>query len=161
MPEADLNAITILDRQTLEKRILFEGYIMTWQAFVAAVGSDVAIEAMIPHMKASGEAFVKNMDQIFHIEGDDFERIVKITQMWEDFLGIGHKEVLRAKSEVIRIGNPECPLRYCPKEGCIFGHVMMLNGIAEAINPDYHCRALQLVHDGDPLCEIMIYKDTG
>jgi hypothetical protein len=150
--------ITDTDRCVLEKRLLYEAFSVCMWALRDEVGSAMAAELTRSYLRNSGAAFVANMTDMFGIEGDEFERIADITSLAEELYDWKGPEVSKEQGRIVRIGNPNCPLKYGPSEICVMGHEIFITTICETINPEYHCKLLQLASKGDPYCSLVIEK---
>lgn len=148
------------DYENLQKRILIEGMLIEMSALIDKLGTDGALEAVRPYVKMSAQAFIINMNELLRKEGTDVDKIAEATELWQILSGnaTGVQEIDAGEDRIIRAGFLNCPAKSAPKEYCIFVHDMMLNGICEAINSEYHCRFTQRITEGDPICSYIIEK---
>jgi hypothetical protein len=156
--KVDTSKMSMRDRQTLEKRLLIEALDVTVQAFTDLVGSEEIVELMRPYLRNSGAAFTANMTEMFKIEGDDLERIAEISHLAEEFFNLDGQEIVRDSEKIVRMGNPECPHRYGPKEMCLLVHEVFLSAVCQGIDHEYQCKIVQMIPNGDPYCSVVIQK---
>jgi hypothetical protein len=157
--------MTLEERDMVSKSILFEGLYFLTNVLFEKLGSKDAFEALRPFVLMSGHAFSINMHERFQIEGTDIERIADVTQLWIMLTGNsylqthwGSQDVQIGHERIVRAGFINCSNIGAPKEFCKWSHELFLNGICEAINPEYECRFTQMITAGDPLCSYVIEK---
>lgn len=158
MKKITIDALSREERVAIEKSMLTEGTFALMAALVEYLGSQGTVNVLRPHARMSGHAFAINMLNMFGIEGSDIERIADVTELYDEFMGGsagGSIDIERSTDKIIRT-SPNCPYKAGLKESCIWGHEMTLNGICEAINPEYECRFLQMITKGDPMCSYII-----
>ena len=142
----------------IEREMAIEAYQVAIMALVDMGDSEGALNFLRPHMRMSGNAFAINMQRLFDIQGSDMEKIGRLCFLYEEFFHHGLEEVERTPEMLVRVGGTKCLWQGNPKEGCIGGHEMVLNGICEMINPDYQCRFTQMIPKGDLICSYAIER---
>jgi len=158
MHKVDINKISIEEWLAIEKEMYIQAYQAAIMALVDEGGSESALNQLRPIMRMSGHAFSINMTKLFDVQGSDLERIGDLCYLYEKFYTHDLNEIERTQERIVRVGGTHCLWQGNPKEGCIGGHEMVLNGVCESINPEYHCRFTQMITKGDPLCSYIIEK---
>jgi predicted ArsR family transcriptional regulator len=159
MKKIDKDEITAEEWYNLEKRFLIEGFLVNSMALLENLGSKGTIEALRPHARNSGNAFTINMQKIFKIEGSNIEKISMISQLWDMLsnASLAEQDVEENEDKIIRAGFVNCVYRSGPREICTM-HQTAINGICEAIDPEFECRFMQMLPNGDPMCSYIIEK---
>jgi hypothetical protein len=158
MSKVDLSKISNEEWLAIEREMAIEAYQVAIMALVDMGDSDGALNYLRPHMRMSGNAFAINMMRLFDIQGTDVEKIGQLCYLWERFYHHGMEELEQTPDKIVRAGGTKCPWQGTPKEGCMGGHEMTLNGVCEVINPDYQCRFTQMIPKGDPICSYVIER---
>jgi hypothetical protein len=158
MTKVDINKISDEQKLAIEREMCIEAYQVAIMALVDMGDSDGALNYLRPHMRMSGHAFSINMSKLFEIQGDDLDKIGDLCFLYEKFFQLDMLEIERTTDRIVRVGGTHCPWQGSPKEGCISGHEMVLNGVCESINSEYRCEFTQMIPKGDPICSYFIEK---
>jgi hypothetical protein len=163
MTKKTIKEMTPDERAALSKSIYTEGMFLPIHALIDVLGSEGALGALRPYGRMSGHAFAMNMLEMFAIDGRNIDKIAEISELFELMTGTpeGIPHDLDAESEndkIIRAGYLKCSNRAGPKEFCLYAHEMFLNGICEAIDPQFVCKFTQMITKGDPICSYIIEK---
>jgi len=158
MNRVDVNKISNEEWLAIEREMFIEAYQVAIMALVDMGDSEGALNFLRPHMRMSGNAFAINMTRLFDIQGNDLDKIGDLCFLYEKFYHHGLEEIERTPEMIIRVGGTQCPFQSSPKEGCMGGHEMVLNGVCESINPEYQCRFTQMIPKGDLICSYVIEK---
>jgi len=158
MSKVDINIMTEEQRLALEQEIFIEAYQVAIMALVDMGGSDGALKYLHHYCRMSGHAFALNMSKMFNLQGSDLDRIGDLCYLYEMLFHHDMNEIERTPNKIVRVGATKCLWQGSPKEGCIGGHEMVLNGICESINPEYQCHFTQMISKGDPICSYIIMK---
>jgi hypothetical protein len=158
--KASIDELSLEERDFLERNIMGEGMLIEMAVLVKELGSEKALNALLPYARLSGRAFSINMHNIFEIEGSDTKRIADVSQFWDNLGGAADvsQDIEISSDKIIRAGFLNCMYKSAVKEFCIWVHEMILNGVCEEINPEYECRFTQMVTKGDPMCSYIIEK---
>jgi hypothetical protein len=127
-------------------------------AFLDVVDSDGVINSLRPYMQMSGKAFTINMINLFHIEGDDIDKMGDCCLLFHKIADHNMNEIERTKDRIVCAGGTRCHWRDNPKEMCITHNAIFLNSICEEINPEYELVFTQMITKGDPICSWVIEK---
>ena len=104
------------ERNELELRIRIEGIFILFSALNDTVGSHGTIQVLEPYVRMSAQAFCHNMQQMFAIEEEGFEKMATLTKLWETLAGNDENvhEIEHTKDRIIRTGYLDCPYKYGP-----------------------------------------------
>lgn len=158
MEKVDISKISNEEWLAIEKEMFVEAYQVAITALVDMGDSEGALNFLRPHMRMSGHAFAINMTKLFDIQGSDLDRIGDLCFLYERFFHHDFDEINRTHEMIVRVGGTKCPWQSSPKEGCMSGHEMVLNGVCEIVNPEYQCRFTQMIPKGDPICSYVIER---
>jgi hypothetical protein len=159
MKKINKDEISVEEWHNLEKRVVIEGYMINSMALVENLGSKGTIDALRPHARNSGNAFTINMQKMFKIEGSNIEKIAMTSQLWDMLTNASlvDQDIQVNSDKIIRAGFLDCAFKSAPIEVCMW-HQMLINGICEAIDPEFECRFMQMLPNGDPMCSYIIEK---
>jgi hypothetical protein len=157
MKEVD-SKISDAEWLALEKIIRVQAS-QTWMnGLVDQGGSESALNVMRPYILMSAQAFTINMTKLFDIQGEPMDRIRQLCYIFDKLFGFNMIELETQPNRFIRVGGTNCECRDNPRFACVVGHEMFINTICETVCPDFECRFMQMIPNGDPLCSYVIEK---
>jgi hypothetical protein len=138
--------------ERLRLRVLTETVWFLLDYLVPVVGSEEAMKRMGPALNGSGHAFAHNISEMFKLEGDDLEKIHLISNLYNDIFGGGAATTVESTDSSFTVHcSRDCPGCGGPMEYCRM-HPLVLNGICEHINPEYHVVFTRMRAEGNPAC---------
>jgi hypothetical protein len=161
MKKINIDDLDHRERLLIEKSIDYEIIFELVRRLSENMGKFEMINGLRPWARMSGQALCINLQKVFGIEGSDIERIAEVSQLMELLTGcpFSPSQMIQLSDErIISAGHLDCLNRGAPVEFCIIFHETILNGICEAINPEYKCRFTQMITNGDPICSYVIEK---
>lgn len=126
------------------------------QALVDKFGSEGAQKMIYPRLKEMGKE-IAAMAPLLNIQGNDATAIGALVHLFE-------KQMMRIEGEPTEVSASrvvkritKCPLQNLPPD-CCFAFQGIVDGIIEAINPEYKWSITKLIPRGDPVCEWIVEK---
>jgi predicted hydrocarbon binding protein len=144
--------------QALRENIRVVACQISVNAFLDVADSNSVINSTRPYFIMSGKAFAINIINLFHIEGDDIDKMGDCCLIFHKISDHDMNEIERTKDKIVCVGGTKCHWRDNPKEMCITHGAIFLNAVCEAINPEYECKFTHMITKGDPFCSWVIEK---
>ena len=150
-PEDEMNEYLALS-------VIGEAWSNATRALIDSVGSERALERLRPHMRHSGLSFGIRMSNLHGSRERGLKPILEIVELVQILHQRKGESVALAGGAKGRVG--ECPFSSSPPEICA-QYEAFLNGVCEAIDPDYEFAYDRMMSRGDADCHWTLTKKGG
>jgi len=138
--------------------IMLKDYIATFmQALTDKFGSEEALKFIRPYLVKAGKETTEVAAPMLGITGKDAIAIGTLIRVFEEEIMKIEGKVTEASPDKVVAVNTKCIMQDCKPEACLqFQHTV--DGIIEAINPEYTWRLTKMIPKGDKECEWVLEK---
>lgn len=126
------------------------------RALVDKFGSEEALKILHPYLKEAGKE-AGAMAEMMGFTTKDAIAIASLIHLFEEQVLLVKGKPTEVSPDRVVKEVTECPFQNFAPEFCL-GFLSLVEGICEAINPDYKWTLPKFIPKGDPICQWIVEK---